>query len=80
MGPSHNQMRARFWVETGLAALTAALFGLTLFWHDWLEALRLDPDHHNGTVEWLIVAGLFVLFSAFAASARLEWRRTATAQ
>jgi DMSO/TMAO reductase YedYZ heme-binding membrane subunit len=75
-----RQVRARFWVETVLASVTGALFVLTLFWHDWLEALGFDPDNHNGTVEWLIVAALFVLCAAFAVSARLEWRRTAPAQ
>ena len=75
MGSSQGKVRARFWIETALAALTGALFVLTLFWHDWLEALGFDPDNHSGTVEWLIVAGLFVLFVAFAVSARLEWRR-----
>jgi hypothetical protein len=58
-----------------LAAVSGGLFVLTLFWHDWLESLGLDPDDHNGTAEWLIVAGLFVLCAVFAVSARLEWRR-----
>jgi hypothetical protein len=74
------KVRARFWVETVLAALSGGLFVLTVFWHDWLESLGLDPDNHNGTVEWLIVAGLFVLCVVFALSARLEWRRLVPAQ
>jgi hypothetical protein len=77
--PRQRKIRTRFWVETVLAALTGALFVLTLFSPDWLEVLGFDPDNHNGTVEWLIVAGLCVLFVAFALSARLEWRRTALA-
>jgi hypothetical protein len=76
---TQRKMRARFWVETALAALTGALFLLTLFWRDWIEVFGFDPDNHSGTVEWLIVAGLCALFVAFALSARLEWRRTALA-
>src|SRR5437773_110947 len=72
MGNVDQKVRARFWVEASLAALTGALFVLTLFWHDWLEAFGFDPDNHNGTVEWLIVAGLFVLCVVFSFSARLE--------
>lgn len=75
MKSSHGRVRARFWIETALAALTGALVVLTLFWHDWLEALGFDPDNHSGAAEWLIVGALFVLFVAFAVSARLEWRR-----
>jgi hypothetical protein len=67
-------------VETVLAALSCGLFVLTLFLHDWLEAFGFDPDNHNGTVEWLIVGGLFVLCVVFTVSARLEWRRATLAQ
>lgn len=44
-----------------------------------LEAFGFDPDHHNGSAEWLIVAGLLVVSVAFAATGRIEWRRAATA-
>jgi hypothetical protein len=79
MGNVDRTMRARFWVEAGSAAITGALFVLTLFWHDWLEALGFDLDHHNGTVEWLIFATLLVLCVVFSFSARLAWRRAALA-
>ena len=79
MGESHRRVRARFWVESAVAALTGGLFVLTLFWHDWLETFGIDPDNHDGTVEWLIVAALLVLCLVFAVAARLEWRRTALA-
>ena len=74
MAPT-SKLRARFWVESALAALTGVLFVLTFFWQDWLEAFGFDPDNHDGSAEWLIVCGLFVLFVVFAASARLEWHR-----
>jgi hypothetical protein len=80
MGPSQRRTRTRFWVETALAGLTGALLLLTLSWHDWLEALGIDPDNHSGAVEWRIVAGLFTLFIAFAVSVWREWRRKVVAR
>ena len=78
-GMAKSELRTRFWVETVLAAVTGGLFVLTLFWRDWLEVFGIDPDNHDGSVEWLIVAGLFLLSVAFAASARREWSRAAPA-
>ena len=65
-----------FWVELGLAVACAVLAILTLFWHGWIESLTgLDPDHHNGKVEWLIVAGLFAASGLAGLAARAEYRR-----
>ncbi|BEP15194.1 hypothetical protein acdb102_35050 [Acidothermaceae bacterium B102] len=72
--PAQSRHRTRFWVETAGASLTGALFVLTLFWHDWLEALGFDPDHHNGSAEWAIVAVLLAVSLSLAAAARWEWR------
>jgi hypothetical protein len=69
-------VRARFWLEAGLASLCGVLGVLTLFWRDWIEALTgFDPDHHNGSFEWLIVLGLFLICVLVGAAARAEWRR-----
>jgi hypothetical protein len=69
-------VRIRFWLEVGLAVLSGSLAILTLFWRDWIEALTgFDPDHHNGSVEWAIVAGLAVISIVVALAARAEWRR-----
>lgn len=58
---------------TGLLAL------VTVFWRDWIEVTGWEPDHHNGTVEWLIV-GVLATVTVFAALlARIEWRRSAVA-
>ena len=76
MALGRRELRVRFWVESASASLTGALFVLTLLWRDWLEAFGVDPDNHNGTVEWLIVAGLFAISVACAVSARIEWART----
>jgi hypothetical protein len=69
-------VRIRFWLEAGLAVLSGSLAILTLFWRDWIEALTgFDPDHHNGSLEWAIVAGLAVISIVVALAARAEWRR-----
>jgi len=53
---------------------------VTLFWRDWIEAVfGVDPDHGNGSAEWLAVAGLFVLAGMLGVSARFEWRRAVMA-
>ena len=66
----------RFWVESGLAVLTAALFVLTLVSHEWIEEIfGVDPDEGNGALEWAIVAALAVATVAFTLLARAEWKR-----
>jgi hypothetical protein len=70
-----RSLRLVFWVETGLAALTGLLCVITLFWPDWIEAISgWDPDQHDGSVEWAIAAGLFVLTILIGTVARSEWR------
>jgi hypothetical protein len=72
-----STVRVRFWLETSLASLCGVLAVLTLFWRDWIEALTgFNPDHHNGSFEWAIVAGLFLLCLVVGAVARAEWRRS----
>ncbi|HEY4463658.1 MAG TPA: hypothetical protein VGN41_13420 [Streptosporangiaceae bacterium] len=69
-------VRARFWAEAALASLCGSLAVLSLFWRDWIEALTgLDPDHNSGSLEWTIVAGLFVVCVLASFAARAEWRR-----
>lgn len=80
MGSSDKRLRIRFWLEVGLASITAILAAVTLVWHDWIEAFGFDPDHHNGAAEWLTVVGLCVISLALATTARIEWRRTAIAR
>lgn len=75
-----SNVRARFWLETSLASLCGVLAALTLWWRDWIEALTgFDPDHHNGSFEWAIVAGLALLCIAVSVAARTEWRRARVA-
>ena len=71
-----SKLRARFWVETGLAALCALLAILTLFTRDWIEALTgFDPDNHNGSFEWVIVAALALVCILLSIAARADWHR-----
>jgi hypothetical protein len=73
---SDPTLRVLFWSELGLAVLCGALAIVTLFWHGWIESLTgFDPDHHNGKLEWLIVAGLFTASGLAGLAARAEWRR-----
>jgi hypothetical protein len=60
-------------------ALGAGLLGVvTLFWHDWIEALTgWDPDHHNGSFEWLIIVVLLSIASISGIVARRSWRAVA---
>lgn len=66
----------RFWVNTVLAMVTAAMSGITLIWHDWIEIVfGVEPDHGSGWLEALIlVSGLGVSLT-FSASVYAEWRR-----
>jgi hypothetical protein len=75
MAASDGRVRLRFWAEAPLAVVTGALVVLTLFWRDWLEAFGIDPDRHNGSVEWLIAGILLVACVASSIAARAEWRR-----
>ena len=43
----------RFWVETILAAASAACLVATLVWPQWIEELTgLEPDGGDGSAEW----------------------------
>ena len=71
-------VRRRYWVEVGLAIVTAALLVLTLITREWIEIVfGVDPDGGSGALEWAIVAGLAVLTLASTVAARLEWVRAA---
>lgn len=75
-----RRSRVRVRLETAIAVFAAALGILTMFWHDWIEALTgWDPDHHNGSFEWLIVAALLAIAGAMGLVARRHWRLLAAA-
>lgn len=69
-------LRRRFWLESICGSVTGIVAVITLFWHDWIEAVfRIDPDNGNGSAEWLIVAALLLATVTLALRARREWRR-----
>ena len=75
-----NYLQLRCWIETVSASFTGALFLITLVHRDWIETVfGVDPDHHNGSLEWLIVTGLLVATLVLASLARIEWKKARTA-
>jgi hypothetical protein len=69
--------RTLFWIEAALASLSGFLAVLTIVSRDWIEALTgYDPDQHDGSVEWMMVAGLALLCLLLWLAARAEWRRS----
>ena len=67
--------RGRARLEMAVALCAGVLGILTIFWHDWIEALTgWDPDHHNGGVEWIVVVGLLAVAVALGLVARRHWR------
>ncbi|MDQ6750069.1 MAG: ABC transporter permease [Actinomycetota bacterium] len=67
--------RGHFWVESALSLLAVVTTLVTLVWKDWVEKVfGLDPDGHNGAVEWLIVGAVLVAAVTLAGLARAEWR------
>lgn len=54
-----TRQKAVLTIESILAMFSGALALLTVFWRDWIEAITgWDPDHHNGSLEVVIVIGL----------------------
>jgi hypothetical protein len=71
MKPSMLRIR----VEAATAVLAGALGIVTVFWHDWIEALTgWDPDQHDGSAEWLIVALLLAVAVAMGTVSRRHWK------
>ena len=64
-------------VEAGLGAALGVLAVVTLVWHDWLEAFGWDPDHGDGSAEWVAVAVLAVAAVGAGLAARRQWHRLA---
>ncbi|MFY9887221.1 MAG: hypothetical protein WAK71_02840 [Streptosporangiaceae bacterium] len=75
-----RKLRVRFWIEALLGAFTGFLLVLTLVWRDWIEGVfGVDPDHGNGSLEWLICAVCLVATAVFFLAARRDWRAAALA-
>ena len=75
-----NALRRRFWLETAIASVTCILFVITLIQRDWIEVVfGIDPDNHNGALEWLIIGTLVAATIALSTLASYEWRRAGAA-
>jgi len=73
-----RQLTLQFWIEIGLASISAFLAIITLLWPDWIEIVfHIDPDQDSGSLERLIVGLAIVLTLTFLVLARREWRRAA---
>ena len=65
----------RLRLEIALAALSAALFVATLAWPEWIEMVfGVDPDHGDGSVEWLIMGVTALCAVGASVGARADWR------
>ena len=70
-----------FWIEICLAVITGVLALITPIFPDWIEFLSgWNPDQHDGSVERLIVVGLFLISVAMFMLAAVEWRRMAASE
>ena len=77
---TNQHPRPRFWAEAISAMAVAVLASLTLLWPDWIESLTgTNPDHGNGSFEWMLVIGLAVVSAALSLLAWREWRRVSPA-
>lgn len=69
-------LRARFWLETVLAAVSGLSLAATLIQRQWIELVfRVDPDQGSGVLEWTIVGVLLAATILSLSLARGEWRR-----
>jgi len=69
-------LRRRFWLQSICGSVTGIVAVITLFWHDWIEAVfKIHRDSGNGSAEWLIVLVLLLATVTLASGARREWRR-----
>ena len=69
-------VRTLFWLECGLAVLSAGLAVTTLIWNNWIELLfEVEPDGGDGSFEWATVVVFAVVAVFFATLARMEFQR-----
>lgn len=67
------------WIEATVGLLTGALFLLTVIEADWLEAIGINPDGGDGSVERLIVAGLALVTVVLFSLASYQWGKASAA-
>ena len=73
---SRRRLGLLFWVEAVASAVGTFLGLLTIVWHDWIEGVfGVDPDHGNGSAEWIAVAALLAIGVVAGTLARRRWSR-----
>ncbi len=70
-----RSIRIRYRTECLLTAVSAAAFVLNLFVPDWIElAFGIAPDAGDGSAEWGLTFGLFVVTVFLFVRARIDRR------
>jgi hypothetical protein len=68
--------RKRLWVALAAASASGVMSIVTICYPDWIEFLTgIDPDHQDGSFEWVIAAAFFAGAVSAANVARGEWQR-----
>jgi undecaprenyl pyrophosphate phosphatase UppP len=76
MEPSQRRLSILTKIEAALTVFVGVLAVITIFWHDWIEALTgWDPDQHNGTFEIYIIIGLALIAVVLGLVTRVSWKR-----
>ena len=78
---SRRQLQRRLWLKTFIGAGTGVLSVVTPIWPDWIEAISgWDPDHHDGSAEWMIVTALLLVTATMLAMVAREWQQLKVAK
>jgi hypothetical protein len=73
-------MKARFWCQIGLGALSGVLAIVSLVWPQWIELIfGIDPDGGSGEAEWLITTLCALAAIISFTRAGIDWRRAVAA-
>lgn len=65
----------RIWFDVVFACLAGMVSVLTLVKRDWIETVfGVDPDHHSGSLEWMVVVGCVLIALTFSLLAMRERR------
>ena len=78
---SRRKLQRRLWLKTFIGAGTGVLSVVTPIWPDWIEAISgWDPDHHDGSAEWMIVTALLLVTATMLAMVAREWQQLKVAK
>jgi hypothetical protein len=78
---SKSKLQRRLWLKTLIGAGTGVLSVVTPIWPDWIEAISgWDPDHRDGSAEWMIVTALLLVTATMLAMVAREWQQLKVAK